>query len=94
MNSLKRFLVFFVIILMQDARLSKANAISALNDTMTKNAKQFFADTASSRNDHVKQTHEQTLQILLNNANMKNLRPNVISDRLIAVELNCIERLV
>ena len=94
MKFLLNFLLFFVVILMQDARLSKADAISALNDAMTANAKQFFTDSASSWNEHIKQTREQTLQILLNNANMTNIGPNVISDRLISEELNCSRKLV
>ena len=61
---------------------------------MTKNEKQFFADSASATNDHRKQMQEQTLQILLNNANMTNLGPNVISDTMIAEELTCTKRLV
>ena len=79
---------------MQDACLSKVDAISALNDAMIKMSKQFFADSASPRNDHIIQTHQQTLQILLNNVNMKNLGPNVISDRMISKELKCTKRLV
>jgi hypothetical protein len=94
MKFLLNFLVLFVVILMQDARLSKADAISALNDAMTANAKQFFADSASSRNNHIKQMRKQTLQILLNNANMSNLGPHVISDRLISEELKCPRKLV
>ena len=40
---------------------------------------------------HIKKLHEQTLQILLNNANMEDLIPNVISDMMITEELNCKE---
>ena len=64
------FVIFVVLFIMQNTRLSKPDATTALNDAMTKNAKQFFAESASARNDFVKQTRDQTLKILLNNANM------------------------
>ena len=91
---LTNFVIFVVLFIMQNTRLSKPDATTALNDAMTKNAKQFFAESASARNDFVKQTRDQTLKILLNNANMKDLGPNVISDKFIAEELNCSRRAV
>ena len=79
---------------MEAARLLKGDAISVLNDAMTRNAKQFFLDSSSARSSNVIQTREQTLAILLNQANMKAISPNEISDSFIAKELNVTKRLV
>ena len=86
--------VFIHLVLMAAVRLSKGDATSVLNDAMTRNAKQFFLDSSSARSSNVIQTREQTMAILLNQANMKAISPNEISDSFIAKELNVTKRLV
>ena len=73
---------------MATAKLSNADAKLALNDVLVKNAKQYFVETSTTRSARTLQTREQMCQILLNNANMKELTPDVVSDKFIANELN------
>ena len=73
---------------MATAKLSNADAKLALNDVLVKNAKQYFVETSTTRSAGTLQTREQMCQILLNNANMKVLMPDVVSNKFIANELN------
>ena len=92
-NMLKRIsLIFFLI--MATTRLSNADAKTALNDVLVKNAKQYFVESGTNRSAGSVQTREQMCKILLNNANMKDLTPDLISDHFIANELNIPRRLV
>ena len=86
-NMLKRLsLIFFLI--MATTRLSNADAKTALNDVLVKNAKQYFVESGTNRSAGSVQTREQMCTILLNNANMKDLTHDMISDYFIANELN------
>ena len=86
-NMLKRIsLIFFLI--MATTRLSNADAKTALNDVLVKNAKQYFVESGTNRSAGSVQTWDQMCKILLNNANMKDLTPDLISDHFIANELN------
>ena len=85
-------LLFFLII--ATTRQSNADAKVALNDVLVKNAKQYFVESGTNRSAGSVQTREQMCKILLNNANMKDLTPYLISDHFIANELNIPRRLV
>ena len=69
---------------MATTKLSNADAKEALNDVLVKNAKQYFIETSVTRSAGLLQTWEQMFKILLNNANMKELTPDVILDKFIA----------
>ena len=79
---------------MATTKLSNADAKEALNDVLVKNAKQYFIETSVSRSAGLLQTQEQMCQVLLNNANMKALMLDVVSDKFIANKLNIPRRLV
>ena len=79
---------------MATTKLSNTDAKAALNDVLVKNAKQYFIESSASRSAGSLQTREQMCKILLNNANMKELMPDIISDKFIANELNIPRRLV
>ena len=89
---MKSLLLFFLIpvLIMATTKLSNSDAKEALNDVLVKNAKQYFIETSASRSAGSLQTWGKMCKILPNNGNMKDLMPNVNSDKFIANKLNII----